>query len=93
MLEYIIIDGEGINQLDSSGEEVLHHLAERLESNGTHILVARMKKQFMDTIRATGLIGKMGEHHFFARIQNALDYAWDSMGDSYDRRACPLRRR
>ncbi|MCP4288988.1 MAG: sulfate permease [Gammaproteobacteria bacterium] len=93
MLEYIIIDGEGINQLDSSGEEVLHHLAERLESNGTHILVARMKKQFMDTIRATGLIGKMGEHHFFARIQNALDYAWDSMGDAYDRRACPLRRR
>jgi SulP family sulfate permease len=91
-LEYIIIDGEGINQLDSTGEEVLHHLAERLESNGTHILVARMKKQFMDTIRATRLIEKMGEHHFFARIQNALDYAWDSMGDSYDRRACPLRR-
>ena len=61
---------------------MLHHLAERLESNGIHILVARMKKQFMDTIRATGLIEKMGEQHFFARIQNALDYAWDSMGES-----------
>lgn len=91
-LKYIIIDGEGINQLDSTGEEVLHHLAERLQSNGIHILVARMKKQFMDTIRATGLIEKMGERHFFARIQNALDYAWDSLGESYDRRACPLRR-
>jgi len=92
-LEYIIIDGEGINQLDSTGEEVLHHLAERLEGNGTHILVARMKKQFMDTIRATRLIEEMGEEHFFARVQNALDYAWDSMGDTYDRTACPLRRR
>jgi len=92
MLNYIIIDGEGINQLDSTGEEVLHHLAERLQGNGIHILVARMKKQFMDTIRSTGLIEKMGEQHFFARIQNALDYAWDSMGESYDRRNCPLRR-
>ena len=91
-LEYIIIDGEGINQLDSTGEEVLHHLAERLESNGIHILVARMKKQFMDTIRATRLIEKMGEEHFFARIQYALDYAWDSLGEAYDRTACPLRR-
>jgi len=92
VLKYIIIDGEGINQLDSTGEEVLHHLAERLQSNGIHILVARMKKQFMDTIRATGLIEKMGEQHFFARIQTALDYAWDSMGETYDRRSCPLRR-
>ena len=92
-LEYIIIDGEGINQLDSTGEEVLHHLAERLENNGIHILVARMKKQFMDTIRATRLIEEMGEEHFFARVQNALDYAWDSMGDTYDRTTCPLRRR
>lgn len=91
-LEYIIIDGQGINQLDSTGEEVLHHLAERLEGNGIHILVAQMKKQFMDTIRATRLIEMMGEEHFFARIQNALDYAWDSLGEGYDRTTCPLRR-
>ena len=92
-LEYIIIDGEGINQLDSTGEEVLHHLAERLESNGIHILVARMKKQFMDTIRATQLIEVMGKDHFFGRVQNALDFAWDSLGSEYDRTTCPLRRK
>ena len=92
-LSYIIIDGEGINQLDSTGEEVLHHLAERLENNGIHILVARMKKQFMDTIRSTRLIEKMGEEHFFSRIQYALDYAWDSLGEDYDRTNCPLRMR
>ena len=92
-LSYIIIDGEGINQLDSTGEEVLHHLAERLENNGIHILVARMKKQFMDVIRSTRLIEKMGEEHFFSRIQYALDYAWDSLGEDYDRTNCPLRMR
>ncbi|MCP3868602.1 MAG: sulfate permease [Gammaproteobacteria bacterium] len=91
-LKFIIVDGEGINQLDSTGEEVLHHLAERLEKNGTHLLVARMKKQFMDTIRATKLLEVMGKDHFFGRIQNALDYAWDSLGSEYDRTTCPLRR-
>ncbi len=90
-LKFIIIDGEAINQLDSTGEEVLHHLAERLEGNNIHILVARMKKQFMDTIRSTRLIEKMGEEHFFSRIQHALDFAWDSLGDEYDRTNCPLR--
>jgi len=91
-LKYIIVDGEGINQLDSSGEEVLHHLVERLDNNGIHILVARMKKQFMDTIRATQLLEVMGQDHFFGRVQDALDYAWDSLGSDYDRTTCPLRR-
>ncbi len=90
-LEFIIVDGEGINQLDATGEEVLHHLAERLRERGIEILVARMKKQFMDTIRRTGLIHIMGEDHFFSRVTYALNYAWDRLGDRYDRTTCPLR--
>jgi hypothetical protein len=51
-----------------------------------------MKKQFMDTIRATQLLEVMGQDHFFGRVQDALDYAWDSLGSDYDRTTCPLRR-
>jgi SulP family sulfate permease len=91
-LKYLILDGEAINQLDATGEEVLDHLAERLESVGIELLVARMKKQFMDTIIRTGLIDKMGRERFFSRIQYALEYAWDGLGDEYDRESCPLRR-
>jgi SulP family sulfate permease len=90
-LRYIIIDGQAINQLDATGEEVLHHLAERLEKNGIQLLVARMKKQFMDTIRKTGLVDTIGEDHFFSRIQFALDYAWNGLGPDYDRENCPVR--
>lgn len=90
-LEYLIIDGEGINQLDATGEEVLHHLAERLRERGIEVLVARMKKQFMDTIRRTGLIRIIGEDHFFSRVTYALNFAWDRLGDRYDRTTCPLR--
>ena len=92
-VKYIIVDAEGINQIDSTGEEVLQQVAERLKDNGVNLVVARMKRQFMTAIRATGLLERMGDDHFFSRIQHALDYCWDSLGDEYDRTQCPLRRR
>ncbi len=92
-LRYIIIDAQGINQLDATGEEVLYHVTERLRANGIELLVARMKKQFMDTLHRTNVINEIGADHFFSRVQYALDYAWDSLGPEYDRTQCPLRRR
>jgi sulfate permease, SulP family len=92
-LKFIILDAEGINQVDSTGEEVLYHVVERLRENGVDLVVARMKKQFMDVMRNTKAIDFIGEQHFFSRVQYALDYCWDALGDSYDRSQCPLRRR
>ncbi len=89
-LEFIIVDGEGINQLDATGEEVLHHLSERLRDQGIVLMVARMKKQFMDTIRRTGLIDVIGNELFFPRITMAIEFAWDQLGERYDRTNCPL---
>ena len=68
-LKYIIVDAEGINQLDATGEEVLYHLTERLQATASTLLVARMKKQFMDTLRRTNVIDKIGEEHFFSRVR------------------------
>ncbi|MES9961947.1 MAG: sulfate permease [Candidatus Sedimenticola sp. 20ELBAFRAG] len=92
-VEYIILDAEGINQIDSSGEEVLHQVTDRLKENDVTLIVARMKRQFMQSVRRTGLLERMGEERFFSRIQLAIDFCWDSLGDSYDRTQCPLRRR
>jgi hypothetical protein len=54
------------------------------------VLVARMKKQFMDTIRRTGMIHILGEDPFFSRVTYPLNCAWDWLGDRSDRTACPL---
>jgi len=43
---YIVLDAEGINQIDSAGEERLRALAERLHQSGVIMPVARMKQQF-----------------------------------------------
>lgn len=90
-LRYLILDGHAINQIDATGEEVLRHLSERLHASGIELLVARMKKQFMDVLRRTELLEELGQDRFFARMQYALEYAWDGLGDTYDRTTCPLR--
>ncbi len=89
-LKYIILDAEGINEIDATGEDVLANLVRRLRLNGVEIYVARMKKQFMDTIRKTKLLEVMGRDHFFARVETALNKVWDNLGDEYDRENCPL---
>ncbi len=38
---YLLVVGDGINELDASGEEVIHHLVDRLRSNGVTVVLRR----------------------------------------------------
>ena len=89
-LKYVIIDAEGINEIDATGEEMLHNLAERLSETGVELLIARAKKQVWDVLRRTGFIEKIGEDHMFALRTQAFNYAWDKLGDNHAD-TCPLR--
>lgn len=57
------------------------------------MLVARMKRQFMNTVKGSRLFEYMGEGAFFSRVDQALAYSWDQLEeryDDYDRETCPL---
>ena len=73
---YVLIVGDGINDLDASGEEVIHHLVERLNENGIVVLFAGLKKQVLDVMRATGLWELIGEKRFFSTAEQALERIW-----------------
>ncbi len=93
--EYLIFDAQGVNTIDATGEEVLLHLSERLEKIGVTFIVAHMKKQFMDAMRRTGTLEKMGgdNRRFFARISFALAQAWMQIecDKCENGKNCPLR--
>ncbi|MGB5680071.1 MAG: sulfate permease, partial [Gammaproteobacteria bacterium] len=55
-LKFVIIDAEGINEIDATGEEMLHELDKRLKSVGIELLIARAKKQIMDILKRTGFV-------------------------------------
>jgi MFS superfamily sulfate permease-like transporter len=88
-LKYVIVVGDGINQVDATGEEMLAHLAERLDKAGIELLFTGLKKQVLDTFQRTGLYSRIGERRFFRTEDQALDYAWQQLGDNHDAN-CPL---
>jgi SulP family sulfate permease len=87
---YVLIVGDGINDIDASGEEVIHHLVERLNENGVVILFAGLKMQVTTVMQATGLRSMIGEKRFFASAEQALEaiYSRAEYADQTD----PLRR-
>jgi SulP family sulfate permease len=70
---YLLVVGNGINDLDASGEEVIHHLVERLNENGIVVIFSGLKKQVTDVMRATGLYDLIGEKRFFPTAEQALE--------------------
>ncbi len=70
--KYLLVVGDAINQLDASGEEVVHHLVERLRENGMEVVFSGLKKQILDVMRATGLFDKISQANIFATEDQAI---------------------
>jgi SulP family sulfate permease len=68
----IIVAGDGINEIDASGEECLRNLHRRLRDSGVAVVFAGLKPQVIDVMRATGLYTEIGADAFFATEQDAL---------------------
>lgn len=70
---YLLVVGNGINQLDASGEEVIQHLVQRLRGNGVTVVFSGLKKQVLDIMRQTRLFELIAEENIFANEDMALD--------------------
>ncbi|MBU0499084.1 MAG: SulP family inorganic anion transporter [Gammaproteobacteria bacterium] len=89
--KYLLVVGDAINQLDASGEEVIHHLVERLRDNGMDVVFSGLKKQILDVMRGTGLIGLIGEGNIFPTEDMAIEAIYERLGDAAGEDLfCPL---
>jgi len=80
-LRYVILDLEGVNQIDATGEGIIGVLHERLETAGITVLVARPKAQTMQILERSGMKQELGEEHFFRTRTAAIRYAREQLGD------------
>ncbi|MBI4808769.1 MAG: STAS domain-containing protein [Nitrosomonadales bacterium] len=71
--KHLLIVADGINQLDASGDEVIHHVVERLRSNGIRVVFSGLKKQVLDIMRHSGLLAYIGEENIFSDEEKALE--------------------
>ncbi len=90
-LRAIIIDMEGVNFLDATGEQMLESLSERLRKAGIALFFSRTKKQIYDILKRSGFVQTFGKERFFRRTENALEHV-EGILDDHDPLTCPLRR-
>jgi sulfate permease, SulP family len=70
--KHLLIVANGINQLDASGDEVIHHMVERLRSNGIRVVFSGLKKQVTDIMQHSGLLAYIGAENIFPDEDKAL---------------------
>ncbi len=83
-LKVLILDFESVDLVDSTGEETLGRIAERLEAAGIELYIARAKKSMRDAFMRSGLMEKIGEDRFFRERTQAARYAKEKFGDEVD---------
>lgn len=84
--KYVMVVADGINQLDASGEEVIHHLVERLQKIGVILVFSGLKRQVLDVLHATHLFEVMGgETNLFPTEQAALNDIYQRLGRGSNR--------
>jgi SulP family sulfate permease len=79
---YLLVVADGINYLDSSGEEMLHNLLSRLHESGLETVFSGLKKQVLDVMRATGLFQLIGDDNIFATEEQALAAISQRLGET-----------
>jgi sulfate permease, SulP family len=87
--KYILVIGDGINQLDASGEEVVNHLVERMYANGIIMVFSGLKKQVLDVMHRTNLFDHIGDKNIFATKDQALFDIYNRIGDNESRPLLP----
>jgi len=79
--KYLLVVGDGINEVDASGEEVIRLLFRRLEDRGVTMIFSGLKHQVVTVLERTGLYAEMGERNFFRTEDMALDSVYRDMTD------------
>jgi SulP family sulfate permease len=86
--KYLLVVGDGINQLDASGQEVLHHLVDRLAANRITMVLSGLKRQVIQVLDRTHLLARIGNDNIFATEEMALDAIYERLAETEHR---PLR--
>ncbi len=79
--KYLLIVGDGINQLDASGEDVIHNVVQWLRDNGVTVGFSGLKKQVRDVMRSTGLYEFVGSSNLFGTEDEALEAISRTLGE------------
>jgi SulP family sulfate permease len=83
-LKVAILDIEAVDQIDTTGEEMLTHISEWFKEAGIDFYITRPKFKVSDVLKRTGLYDKIGDDHIFNKRQDALASITQKYGNLVD---------
>ena len=89
-LKHILIVGNGINELDASGEETLSLLISRLREANYDVSLSGLNDAVLDVLKRTRLYEKIGEDHIFNSIVMAMERIHEPAHRGSQENECPL---
>lgn len=79
-LKLLIIDGESINNIDSTAIHALEEIVEDFNSRDVTVFFTGIKGPVRDLLQKSGFTKFLTDDHFFMSIQEAVDY-YESNGE------------
>ncbi len=91
-LRHVIIAGNGIGDIDASGEETLRHVIDNLRGAGYQVSFSGLPDNVIDIMKRTHLFELIGEDHFFGTGEQAIRAIYPSAHKDSDDQDCPFRK-
>ncbi|NNF81146.1 MAG: solute carrier family 26 protein [Flavobacteriaceae bacterium] len=76
-LKLLIIDGESINNIDSTAIHALEEIVDDFKERGVEVCFTGIKGPVRDVMMRSGFTRKVHPDHFFMSIQEAIDHYFD----------------
>ena len=89
-LKHVHIVGNGINELDASGEGMLSTIVDRVREAGYGMSISGLNDTVLDVMRRTGLYGKIGEANLFRSVAATVEAIYEKYHLGSDEKPCPL---
>ncbi len=89
-IKHVVLVGNGMNEIDASGEEILSQLWDRLHEMGLGMSFTGLSDGIVDVLRRTHLLEKIGEENLFPNVNMALNTIVYLLHEDSDEHPCPL---
>ncbi|BBO86313.1 hypothetical protein DSCO28_68790 [Desulfosarcina ovata subsp. sediminis] len=89
-LNHILVAAHGINDIDSSGEETLSLLVDRVRSSGIDISMCGVNETVMEVFNRTHFLAKIGEDHIYPTLEKGIVAVHQSAHENNPDANCPL---
>lgn len=83
-LKAIVLDLEAVDQIDSTGEEMLAHMAEGLKEAGIVFCISRAKPKLISALHRSGLYDVIGSQNFYSKRIRAVWNLKERLGQEID---------